>query len=414
MQTKRTTLIQKKGTLIDLENTELAFRDLSDADLRQAYQLFKVMNSRSLVKTGEFLVRLAFAIRFPVKGILRKTIYRHFVGGMSILDSSKTIAKLSRRNVDSILDYALEGEESDELFDATCEEIIRTIEFAENRKNVPFSAFKITGIGRFDLLAKVSANETLTEEESLEFKKVEERIDSIFRKGYEINVPVLIDAEETWIQPVLDDLVLKLMSKYNKEKAIVQNTYQLYCKDGLERLKQHHLKALNEGFKFGLKIVRGAYMEKERERAAVLGYPSPIQPDKESTDRDFDSAIHYLIENQETIEFMVSTHNENSSLLLASLIDEYGLPRNYPGIYFSQLYGMSDHITYGLAEHGYNVAKYVPYGEVKTMMPYLFRRAEENTSIKGQTSRELRLIKTEIKRRKEERHENRTSESLAV
>ncbi len=204
------------------------------------------------------------------------------------------------------------------------------------------------------------------------------------------------------------------MSKYNKEKAIVQNTYQLYCKDGLERLKQHHLKALNEGFKFGLKIVRGAYMEKERERAAVLGYPSPIQPDKESTDRDFDSAIHYLIENQETIEFMVSTHNENSSLLLASLIDEYGLPRNYPGIYFSQLYGMSDHITYGLAEHGYNVAKYVPYGEVKTMMPYLFRRAEENSSIKGQTSRELRLIKTEIKRRKEERHENRTSESLAV
>ncbi len=406
MQTKRTTLIEKKGTLIDLENTELAFRDLSDADLRQAYQLFKVMNNRSLVKTGEFLVRLAFAVRFPVKGILRKTIYRHFVGGMSILDSSKTIAKLGSRNVDSILDYALEGEESDDLFDATCEEIIR--------KNVPFSAFKITGIGRFDLLAKVSANETLTEEESLEFKKVEERIDSIFRKGYEINVPVLIDAEETWIQPVLDDLVLKLMSKYNKEKAIVQNTYQLYCKDGLERLKQHHLKALNEGFKFGLKIVRGAYMEKERERAAVLGYPSPIQPDKESTDRDFDSAIHYLIENQETIEFMVSTHNENSSLLLASLIDEYGLPRNYPGIYFSQLYGMSDHITYGLAEHGYNVAKYVPYGEVKTMMPYLFRRAEENSSIKGQTSRELRLIKTEIKRRKEERHENRTSESLAV
>ncbi|MDD4778509.1 MAG: proline dehydrogenase family protein [Fermentimonas sp.] len=414
MQTKRTTLIEKKGTLTDLENTELAFRDLSDADLRQAYQLFKVMNNRNLVKTGEFLVKLAFAIRFPVKGILRRTIYRHFVGGMSILDCSKTIAKLGSRNVDSILDYALEGEESEEVFDATCEEIIRTVEFAKYRKNVPFSAFKITGIGRFDLLAKVSANETLTDNESLEFKKVEDRMDSIFRKGYEINVPILIDAEETWIQPVLDEMVLKLMAKYNKEKAIVQNTYQLYCRDGLERLKQHHYKALKEGFKFGLKIVRGAYMEKERERAALLGYPSPIQPDKESTDRDFDAAIHYLLENHETIDFMVSTHNENSSLLLARLIDEYGLPRNYPGIYFSQLYGMSDHITYGLAEHGYNVAKYVPYGEVKTMMPYLFRRAEENTSMKGQTSRELRLIHTEIKRRKEERRENRTSESLAV
>jgi proline dehydrogenase len=358
-----------------------------------------------LVKTGEFLVKLAFAIHFPVKGILRKTIYRHFVGGMSILDSSKTIAQLGRRNVDSILDYALEGEDSDELFDATCNEIIRTIEFAANSKNVPFSAFKITGIGRFDLLAKVSANEALSYEEQEEFNRVEKRMASIFKRGYELGIPVLIDAEETWIQPILDEMVLKLMSKYNGEKAIVQNTYQLYCRDGLERLKLHHKKALDEGFKFGLKIVRGAYMEKERERAIELGYPSPIQPDKESTDHDFDAAIHYLIENYKTIDFMVSTHNEKSSLLLARLIDEYGIPRNFPGIYFSQLYGMSDHITYSLAEHGYNVAKYVPYGEVKTMMPYLFRRAKENTSMKGQTSRELRLIETEIKRRKEKRHE---------
>lgn len=405
MQTERTTLSDRKESFIDLENTELAFRDLSDSSLKQAYQLFKVMNSRNLVKTGEFLVKLAFAIHFPVKGILRKTIYRHFVGGMSILDSSKTIAQLGRRNVDSILDYALEGEDSDELFDATCNEIIRTIEFAANSKNVPFSAFKITGIGRFDLLAKVSANGALSYEEQEEFNRVEKRMASIFKRGYELGIPVLIDAEETWIQPILDEMVLKLMSKYNGEKAIVQNTYQLYCRDGLERLKLHHKKALDEGFKFGLKIVRGAYMEKERERAIELGYPSPIQPDKESTDHDFDAAIHYLIENYKTIDFMVSTHNEKSSLLLARLIDEYGIPRNFPEIYFSQLYGMSDHITYSLAEHGYNVAKYVPYGEVKTMMPYLFRRAKENTSMKGQTSRELRLIETEIKRRKEKRHE---------
>ncbi len=389
----------EKTTFIDFENSEIAFRGQSNSNLRQAYRLFRVMNNQSLVKIGKHLVNFAFAVHFPVKGILRNTIYKHFVGGMSIEDCSKTIARLAKRNVDSILDYAQEGEESDEVFDATCKEVIRTVEFAQNNKNVPFSVFKITGVARFDLLVKVSENEPLTEEEAAEFKRAEDRINAIFKRGFELNVPILIDAEETWIQPVLDDMVMKLMAKYNTEKAIVQNTYQMYRHDSIERLKQHHRMALEGGFKFGLKIVRGAYMEKERARAAEKGYPSPIQPDKPATDHDFDAIIHYLMDNLDTIEFMVSTHNEKSSLLLAELIDEYKLPRNHPGIYFSQLYGMSDHITYNLAEKGYNVAKYVPYGEVKTMMPYLFRRAEENSSVKGQSSRELKLIKAEIRRR---------------
>ncbi len=384
----------------NFNNTELAFRDQTNYSLKQAYQLFRVMNNKKLVKTGEYLVNFAFAIRFPVKGILRKTIYRHFVGGESIEDCSKTINKLAARNVNSILDFAQEGVETDEAFDTTCSEVIKTIEFAQNHNNVPFSVFKITGIGRFDLLAKVSADEELSDDEKAEFKRVEERMDAIFKRGYELDVPVLIDAEHSWIQPVLDDMVLSLMAKYNKEKAIVQNTYQLYRHDVLEIMKSHHRMALEQGFKFGLKIVRGAYMEVERERASEIGYPSPIQPDKEATDCDFDAAIHYLIQNHETIDFMVSTHNEASSILLAQLIDEYNLPRNLPGVYFSQLYGMSDNITFTLADEGYNVAKYVPYGEVKTMMPYLFRRAEENSSIKGQTSRELNLIQTEIKRRR--------------
>jgi proline dehydrogenase len=233
----------------------------------------------------------------------------------------------------------------------------------------------------------VSEQQPLTDEERAEFRSVEERVDAIFRRGFELDVPVLIDAEETWIQPVLDDMVMNLMSRYNKEKAIVQNTYQMYRHDSIERIKQHHRMALEGGFKFGLKIVRGAYMEKERNRAAERGYPSPIQPDKPATDRDFDDITRYFIEHLDSIDFMVATHNEESSLLLARLIDEYKLPRNHRGIYYSQLYGMSDHITYNLAEQGYNVAKYVPYGAVKTMMPYLFRRAEENSSVKGQTNR---------------------------
>jgi proline dehydrogenase len=393
-------MLLKETLPVDFENTEIAFRDLSNASLRQAYQLFRVMNVRSLVKMGKHLVNMAFAVRFPVEGIIRSTIYRHFVGGVSIDDCSKAIARLARGDVDSILDYAQEGEESETVFDATCREVIRTVEFAREHGNVPFSVFKITGVGRFDLLAKVSGKEPLTGEEEEEFRRVEERVNSIFRRGFELGVPVLIDAEETWIQPVLDDMVMRLMADYNKEKAIVQNTYQMYRHDSIDRIKRHHRMALEGGFRFGLKIVRGAYMEKERNRAAERGYPSPIQPDKPATDRDFDDIIRYFMEHPDTIDFMVATHNEKSSLLLARLIDEYGLPRNHRGIYFSQLYGMSDHITCNLARAGYNVAKYVPYGAVKTMMPYLFRRAEENSSVKGQVSRELNMIKTEIKRRR--------------
>lgn len=389
-----------KTAQVDFYNTELAFRDQSKCALKEAFQLFRIMNNKSLVETGEKLVNIAFTIKLPVKPIIRNTIYKHFVGGTSIADCGKTIERLAKRNVGSILDYALEGEESEGQFDATCAEIIRTVEYASKSNNVPFSAFKITGVGSLDLLTKVSSNTPLTEDELQRFKAVENRVELIYKRGYELNIPILIDAEQTWIQSILDGMVLKLMAKFNKEKAIVQNTYQMYRHDALERLKLHHRISVEEGFKFGLKIVRGAYMEMERERAAELGYTSPIQPDKASTDRDFDAAIVYMIENHETIDFMVATHNEKSSMLLAHLIDENGLSRNQPGIYFSQLYGMSDHITYNLAENGYNVVKYLPYGEIETMMPYLFRRARENSSMKGQTSRELQLIKSEIKRRK--------------
>lgn len=396
MQSERT-------TLLDFNDTEIAFQNQSNYSLRQAYVLFKVMNSRSLVNLSKHLVNVAFAARIPIKGIIKKTIYQHFVGGMSIEDCAKAIDCLAGQNVLSILDYAQEGEESDEVFDVTCKEVIKTIEFAKDHPTVPFSVFKITGIGRLDLLAKVSENQSLTDEERAEYQRVEDRVEAIFKRGYELGVPVMVDAEQTWIQPVLDEMVMRLMALYNKEKAIVQNTYQMYRHDSFDRLKEHHQMALEGGFKFGLKIVRGAYMEKERERAVDMGYPSPIQPDKETTDRDFDDIIRYMLDHIDTIDFMVATHNEESSLLLARLIDERGLPRNHPGIYFSQLYGMSDHITYNLSEQGYNVAKYVPYGAVRTMMPYLFRRAEENSSVEGQTSRELKMIQAEIRRRKSAR-----------
>lgn len=386
---------------VDFENLEIAFKDKSNAQLRQANLLFKVMNNAGMVKVGKHMVNLAFSIHFPIKGIIRNTIYKHFVGGVSIEDCSKTIENLAKRNVGIILDYAMEGEKSEELFDATCAEIIRTIEFAhQNKNNVPFSAFKITGIGRFVLLAKKSDEAELSDEETEELERVYNRVDSIFRKGHELGVPVLIDAEHSWIQPYLDKLVLEMMEKYNKEKAIVQNTYQMYRHDSCDRIKEHLKHATDKGVLFGLKIVRGAYMEIERTRAELLGYNSPIHPNKPATDKDFDNVIRHLIQQIDKVNLMVATHNEKSTQLLVSKFSKFNLPVNHPNIYFSQLYGMSDHITFNLAAKGFNVVKYVPYGEVKTMMPYLFRRAEENSSMKGQTSRELQFIKQEIKRRR--------------
>ncbi|HTN68111.1 MAG TPA: proline dehydrogenase family protein [Dysgonamonadaceae bacterium] len=384
---------------VNFKNTEIAFRGKTNADLREALLLFKMMNSPRLVNIGKKLISIAFAIRFPVEWIVKRTIYKHFCGGVSILDSSKLIDKLNERNVGTILDYAVEGEENEEMFDETCREVKRTISFAHSNKKTPYSAFKITGIGPSDLMEKVSNNESLNESEKVSYDLLLKRIDDICKLGYDLKIPVLIDAEESWIQPMFDSLMLDMMRKYNKESPIVQNTYQMYRIDRLRIIKEHHAIAQAEGFKMGLKIVRGAYMEKERARAEEMGYPSPIQPNKEATDRDFNDSMRYFVKHIDDICFMVATHNEESCLLLTKLMDEHDLPRNHPNIYFSQLYGMGDHLTYNLAEQGYNVAKYVPYGEVKTMIPYLIRRAEENTSVAGQSSRELLLIKQEMKRR---------------
>lgn len=255
-------------------------------------------------------------------------------------------------------------------------------------------------------MAKVSNDEPLSDSETKSYDRLINRVDGICQLSHKLDVPVLIDAEQSWIQPMLDSVVLDMMRKYNKEKAIVQNTYQMYRHDRLETIKKHHAIAKAEGFYLGLKIVRGAYMEAERERAKEMGYLSPIQPDKQATDKDFNAIIHYFVKNVDTISFMVATHNEKSCKLLADLIEENGLPHNHPHIYFSQLYGMSDHITYNLANKGYNIAKYVPYGKVKTMIPYLIRRAEENSSVTGQSSRELLMIKQELKRRRVEKKEN--------
>lgn len=387
------------GKKINFDNTEVAFRNKSKSELNSAFWLFKVMSSNFLTQVGPPVTNLFLNIGLPIQGLIKSTIFKQFCGGETIAECETTIKQLGESGVGTILDYSVEGEDEEHVFDYTCAEIIRTIDRAAGDKRVPITVFKITGIARFALLEKLDLKLELSADEKAEFEKVKHRCERICRTAFEKKVPVMIDAEETWIQETIDSLALDMMILFNKEKLIIYNTYQLYRHDKLADLKADHLIAKEAGFILGAKIVRGAYMEKERKRAAEKGYPSPIQPDKKSTDLDYNAAITYVVENIEQIGLVCGTHNEKSCGILAELLNTHQISHHHPHVYFSQLLGMSDNLSFNLSDAGYNVAKYVPYGPVKAVMPYLFRRAQENTSIAGQTSRELDLITREKNRR---------------
>lgn len=387
--------------MISFDNTEIAFRSKSDRDLKRAYWLFKAVGSSAFVKFGKWATNLAFKIGLPIKGLIRKTIFHQFCGGESVKGSLKTSESLAQYNVKTILDYSIEGKTSDEDFDATVAEIIETIKAGETNKNIPFAVFKMTGICLFDVLANANEGiQNLSPEDANRYETLVARVDRICAAALQSGVPVFIDAEETWIQTTIDRITQEMMARYNKKQAIVYNTLQMYRHDRLEFLKQEIERAQKENYHFGVKLVRGAYMEKERDRAEKMGYPSPIQPNKEACDADFNSALRFTLDHLDIVGVCAGTHNEESSMLLTEIMAEKGIPNDHPSIYFAQLLGMSDHISFNLADAGYNVAKYVPFGPVKEVMPYLLRRAEENTSVAGQTSRELKLIMKERKRRK--------------
>ncbi|MFM7055190.1 MAG: proline dehydrogenase family protein, partial [Bacteroidota bacterium] len=378
----------------------VAFKGKTDGELKKAYWLFKAIAFPSLVKASPALLRIAMAVRFPVVPIVRATIFKHFCGGENIHDCNETVKKLWQQRIGSILDYSVEGEENEDNFDKTTEEICATVDRAKGDPSIPFCVFKVTGISRFALLDKVSSGATLSTDENDEFIKVRERIGKICGLAAKNRVRLFIDAEESWIQPAIDGLADDMMALHNKEHVIVYNTIQLYRTDRLAFLKKSHERGQAMGYKNGFKLVRGAYMEKERARAVEMGYPSPIQPDREHCNRDYDDALRFCIEHIDSIAICAGTHNENSSRLLTTLMREHQIPNDHPSIWFSQLLGMSDHLSGNLANSGYMVAKYVPYGPVKSVLPYLIRRAQENTSIAGQTGRELSMIMRELKRRR--------------
>lgn len=386
---------------IDFNNTEIAFISKSDRDMNKALFLYKVMASPFITKTAKILTQTALKIHFPINWIVKPTIYNHFVGGETIKECEPVVKQIGEHGVKSILDYSVEGKESLEDIEKALQETLRSIENAGKFDNIPFAVFKPTAFTSSHILTKASSKEKLTEEEKKEAENFKERVKTLCRKAYDVGVPILIDAEDSWYQNFIDETVNEMMQLFNKEKAIVYNTWQMYRKDRLENLKMTYEKAKAGGYFLGAKFVRGAYMEKERERAKEKGYPSPIHDTKEDTDKAYNDALKFSFEHRDIISIFNGTHNEESTLLLAQLMEENNIDKKDERFWFSQLYGMSDHISFNLGAEGYNVAKYLPYGPVKHVLPYLFRRAEENTSVKGQTSRELMLIRKEIKRRKE-------------
>ncbi|BDU26466.1 MULTISPECIES: proline dehydrogenase family protein [unclassified Flavobacterium] len=382
------------------DNTQVAFSLKSDTELDRAYFLFKMIDSEPLVRIGTAVTNFAIKAHLPVEGLIRATVFDHFCGGVNENDCLTVVDKMFTKGVSSVLDYSVEGKEEEEQFDAALEMTLKTIEFAKERLAIPFAVFKPTGLGRFELYEKLGEKQTLTPAEQEEWNRVVSRFDQVCSEAHKKDVALLIDGEESWMQDAADDLVTDMMRKYNKEKAIVFNTLQMYRWDRLDYLKKLHDIAKVEGFYIGMKLVRGAYMEKENKRAEEKGYVSPICVSKQATDDNYDAAVNYMLDHLDTMAIFAGTHNELSSYKLMEMMAQKGIAKNDNRIWFGQLYGMSDNISYNLAENGYNVAKYLPFGPVKDVMPYLIRRAEENTSVAGQTSRELSMIKAERKRRK--------------
>lgn len=402
--------------VISFEHTENAFAYKSDKELKKANFLFSSMSHQWLVNLGIKITPWIMKFRLPVKGVIRNTIFQQFVGGETLEQTAPVAKKLGVYGVRVILDYGVEGKEGEENFDKACQEFINVIEYASTQPNIPFMSIKVTGVARFGLLEKldssVSSSEgslmkrfdkallTLTHSEQSEWQRVSDRLLKICTVAAERKVGVFIDAEETWIQDPVDVLSILMMDRFNKKQVVVYNTIQLYRHDRLNFLKDCFEAAVQRSFILGAKLVRGAYMEKERHRAAANGYISPIQPDKESTDRDYNAAVHFCVDRIEHIALVVASHNEYSNLLTTHLLQKRSLPYDHPHIHFSQLYGMSDNITFNLAKAGCSVSKYLPFGPINDVIPYLMRRAQENSSVSGQTGRELGLIKKELERRK--------------
>ncbi|MFN4080877.1 MAG: proline dehydrogenase family protein [Saprospiraceae bacterium] len=384
----------------DFDNTEIAFAHLDDHALKHTAWLFGLMNKPFIVKYGSALGLWAVENKLPfAERAVKATIFDQFVGGRTLLDCQRAIEHLARHGVMTILDYGAEAKETEKDFNQTMNENLRAIDFASRNGHIPVVSAKITGLARFGLLERIQSAERLSREELREYRNALKRIDAICYHAARKGVSIYIDAEESWIQKTIDHMVWLMMRAYNRQRPVVYNTFQMYRRDRLEFLAQSFDQARNEGFILGAKLVRGAYMEKEAKRAAELGYDNPINPDKAATDDLYNMGLRFCLQHIEHVGLCNASHNAQSNLLQVELMTQLGISRDHPHTLFSQLYGMSDNLTFNLAKAGFRVAKYMPYGQVSDVIPYLIRRAQENTSVTGDAGREYSLILKEMKRR---------------
>ncbi len=387
---------------LSFENTQIAFASKNNFNLRKSFWIFAIMNQNGLTKLGTFFIKLFLFLHFPIKKLIRTTLFKQFCGGESIIDCETTIQSLSKVNIGTILDYSIEGGDNQKSFKKTKLEILKTIQKAAQEVSIPFAVFKVTGLFHAEIVENYQAEKTLTEEELTSFEISKAYLVEICQQAFDLRVRLFFDAEESWMQNCIDQLAYEMMEKFNQKEAIIFNTFQMYRIDMLSNFRHAIDQAIEKNYFLGVKLVRGAYLEKERQRAHEENYSEPLHKQKSDTDRDFNTGIDLCLAYIDQVSFCVGTHNEESCLLLCAKMEVKGIEKNHAHIYFAQLLGMSDNISYNLADDGYNVAKYVPYGPIESVMPYLFRRAEENSSIAGQTSREFALLKKEVERRKQE------------
>jgi len=392
--------INNSGLPVSFEDTSVAFQNKSDRELFLSYLIFGLTKSPFLVKFLSRAAKFTLSLGLPVKPLIKASVFKQFCGGEKKEEYSKVIAKLGKASIGTILDYSVEGTKDEAGFEDTKKELLNIIDQSKSNPNIPCTCMKMTAIGSFELLEKITSKDSLSEDEQREWDKIKNRLEVICESSHQADKPIYIDAEETWIQSAIDRLAEEMISKYNKKKAIVFTTLQLYRWDRIDYLEKLIKQARSGSYKLGIKIVRGAYLEKERERAHRLGYKSPINASKSATDEEYNKALEVFIKNIDVVEICVGTHNEHSCKLLVHYMAENKIANNHPHVYFSQLYGMSDNISFNLANAGYNVSKYLPFGPVESTLPYLARRAEENTAIAGQMSKELDIIVKERKRRK--------------
>lgn len=384
---------------LSFEDTQIAFASKNNFNLRKSFWIFAMMNQNWFVKLGTFFIKLFLFLHFPIKKLIRTTLFKQFCGGESIEDCESTIHSLSEVNIGTILDYSVEGDDDQKSFLKTKVEILKTIRKASQEASIPFAVFKITGLFHSEIIENHQAGNTLDEEETISFEVSKGYLLEVCQQAFDSHVKLFFDAEESWLQNTIDQLAYEMMEKFNHQEAIIFNTYQMYRTDMLGNFKQAIDQAIQKNYFLGVKLVRGAYLEKERQRAHEENYSEPLHKQKSETDRDFNEGINLCLAHIDRVHFCVGTHNEESCLMLCDKMQNLGIEKNHPHIYFAQLLGMSDNISYNLAANGYNVAKYVPYGPIEAVMPYLFRRADENSSIAGQTSREFALLKKEVDRR---------------